>query len=184
MAPVLGIWASSNYQRVAPDNGAMFPIAMVNVGTATSTVDITNIPSTYTHLQIRASFSTSTGTDTWVRFNSDTTANNYVSHFLNGNGSAASAGALAAGTSAGGYLGYSGSTTSYVGTILDILDYKSTTKNKTLRNLTGYDANGSGQVYLFSSVWLNSSSAISSLRFYTSSGNFNVNSQFALYGIK
>lgn len=182
MSPILGIWASSKFTQA--DTGAMFPLQVVTLGSSASTVDFTNIPNTYTHLQIRASFSTSTGTDTWMRFNSDTTANNYVSHFLNGNGSAAGAGTLSAGTSAGAYLGYSGSTTSYVGTILDVLDYASTNKNKTTRNLTGYDANGSGQVYLFSSLWMNSSTAISSLRFYTSSGTFSANSQFALYGIK
>ena len=151
-----------------------------------SSITFSGLPTSgqYSHLQIRASFSTSTGTDTWVRLNSDTTSNNYISHFLNGNGSSAAAGYLSAGTSAGGYLGYSGSTTSFVGTTLDILDYASTSKNKTLRNLTGYDANGSGQIYLFSSLWLNSSTAISSLTFYTSSGTFNQYSSFAIYGVR
>lgn len=184
MAPILGILASSNYQRVTPDNGAMFPIAMVNVGSAgASFVEFTSIPDTYKHLQIRATWANSTGSDTWMRINNDT-SNNYAAHFLNGNGSSASASAITGASALGAYVGYSGSTTSFTTAVLDVLDYTSTTKAKTTRSLTGYDANGSGQVYLFSSLWFATPAKITSLKITPASGTINQYSQFALYGIK
>jgi hypothetical protein len=180
--PILGIIASQNYSRIAPDTGAMFPIQMINLGSATSSVTFSNIPSTYKHLQLRMSCSTSTGSDIWMRLNGDTNNANYASHILWGNG--ASPFASAFGTALGSYLGYSGSTTSFVGATTDILDYGSTSKNKTVRTLSGSDANGSGQIYLASGLWMNSSTATSSLFISPASGTFNQYSQFALYGIK
>jgi hypothetical protein len=49
--------------------------------------------------------------------------------------------------------------------------------------LTGYDANGSGKVSLYSGLW-RSTSAIDSVVLVQNAGNFAQNSQFALYGIK
>ena len=68
--------------------------------------------------------------------------------------------------------------------IWDILDYTSTTKNKTIRMIGGFDANGSGRLNFTSSLWLNTN-AITSLTFRNSSNaNFVEYSSFALYGIK
>jgi hypothetical protein len=67
--------------------------------------------------------------------------------------------------------------------ILDIHDYTSTTKNKTFRSITGRDNNGSGQITLYSGLWL-STSAITSISLNTSGSNFTTASTFALYGIK
>jgi hypothetical protein len=72
--------------------------------------------------------------------------------------------------------------------IIDIFDYSSTTKNKTIRAFTGTDfntASTTAEVGLFSSVWLNSGSGVSTIRFYfPTGGNFATGSTFALYGIK
>jgi hypothetical protein len=50
------------------------------------------------------------------------------------------------------------------GFVIDILDYGSVVKNKTIRTLEGYDANGSGYVTFTSGLWMNSSSAITSIK--------------------
>jgi len=68
--------------------------------------------------------------------------------------------------------------------IIDVHDYASTTKNKTVRTMTGFDSNGAGQITLVSSLWM-STAAITSMSIISSVGsNFTTNSTFALYGIK
>jgi hypothetical protein len=70
---------------------------------------------------------------------------------------------------------------------MDILDYASTSKNKTLRTFAGGDNNGGGSVDLWSHLWM-STSAITRLTFYAysqgSASNFGANTRFALYGVK
>lgn len=179
MSPILGILASSY-----PAVGDYESIATSTVGAGgVSTVTFSSIPSTYKHLQLRASWANSTGADTWIRLNSDT-GSNYAAHYLNGNGSAAAAGAITGAGATGTYLGYSGSTTSFTGAVMDILDYTSTNKNKTTRSLTGYDANGSGQMYLFSSLWFATPAAVTTLTIAPASGTITQYSSFALYGVK
>lgn len=71
--------------------GSYESIQTVTVGTATSTMTFTSIPSTYTHLQIRGMLNgTAAGTYNNVRmgFNSDGGAN-YSSHVLYGDGGTA-----------------------------------------------------------------------------------------------
>jgi hypothetical protein len=73
----------------------------------------------------------------------------------------------------------------YAVSIVDILDYTSTSKNKTFRAYTGLDLNNTLGVFgLRSQGWFATPAAISSLTFTTSVGNFDSNTQFALYGIK
>jgi hypothetical protein len=74
--------------------------------------------------------------------------------------------------------------TNFGGFIVDILDYTSTNKNKTIRCLCGFDANGSGNLGLVSGLWRNSGSAITSLELFPQSGVIAQYSSFALYGIK
>ncbi len=187
MSPILGIYASSNYQRVT-DTGDMFPIGVVTVGSGgASSITFSSIPATYTHLQIRSiSRGTFAGSNTPVRFtvNSDT-GSNYSTHWLTGNGSSASASA----ETSVAYL-YSfrqpanTATASAFGTgITDILDYTSTNKYKTVRSLSGYDTNGAGEIHLFSGLWMNTN-AITSITMFPNVDNFAQYSQFALYGIK
>jgi hypothetical protein len=190
MAPILGIWASSK-STVAADTGAMFPLQVITIGSAgASSVSFTNIPNTYTHLQLRYIARTTqanTNIDpNFLRFNSDT-GNNYKTHFLVGNGS--SANSYVENTynnyCYGGLFSSDSSTAStYATGVIDILDYKDTNKYKTLRVLSGLDLNGSGQVFFQSAVWM-STSAISSITItaVTGSTNYKQNSQFALYGI-
>jgi len=57
------------------------------------------------------------------------------------------------------------------------------TKYNTVRNLGGYDSNGTGEILLTSGLWLNTT-AISNIKILPSTTNFAQYSSFALYGIK
>lgn len=168
-------------------------IATVLVGSAgASTVTFSNIPQTYKHLQVRL-LTKESGTGTGgpnivASLNSDTTHTNYRSHYLTGDGAAAAAGSV----QAGGYYCLVGNTatsnagyTSMFGVmVLDVLDYANTSKYKTLRALWGHDRNGSGEVGIDSSVWMNTA-ATTSISFSIAGGtNFVQHSHFALYGIR
>lgn len=175
----------------AVDSGAMVPLGMVNVGSATSTISFTSIPSTYKHLQLRylarSARTSDAGATMLTQFNSDT-GNNYAYHILYGDGSAATA---YNGSTTNVMRSYSVASSSSSNTqaygvgIIDILDYASTSKYKTLRHLGGYDRNGSGELNLASGLW-QSTSAISTitLTLAEATANYETNSTFALYGIK
>ena len=189
MAPILGIWASSR-PTVLPDLGSMFPLGVFTLSSAQANVEFTNIPQTYTHLQIRGiarGTNGSTGADSGlITFNSDT-ASNYSSHRLYGNGSSAAADGFAntADVSFASLLRSGNTANCYGSFVIDILDYRNTNKFKTMRALNGWDANGSGEVWFQSGLWRNTN-AISTLRIAAGgSGNtFAANSSFALYGVQ
>ena len=163
-----------------------------SIATATATgvetqLTFSSIPSTYKHLQIRgiARYSVTGGTDDnlYMRFNGDT-GSNYPTHWIDGNGSTVSAASIApwdrmligkitAGSSGANMFG---------ACVIDIHDYASTTKNKTVRHIAGDDMNGSGDIWLGSDLWINTS-AINQITMFCS-GIFAAGSTFALYGIK
>ena len=151
-----------------------------------STITFSSIPSTYRHLQIRA-FGQSGGSGNPVdslslQFNGSATSGDYDSHSLSGNGTAASASSR---TTYGDGVGLIGRNGNWGGCVIDILDYTSTTKNKTVRALGGGDANGSGIVQLSSYLWHPSTiAAITSITVDPNGNSFNQYSQIALYGVK
>jgi hypothetical protein len=105
---------------------------------------------------------------------------------LQGSGSTASAtGDFSQGSGFTGYIATDNYSSNIMGTsIIDVHDYASTTKNKTVRTMTGFDSNGAGQITLVSSLWM-STAAITSMSIVSSVGsNFTTNSTFALYGIR
>ena len=188
MSPILGIWASQNYTRYSI-TGSYDSIATVTVGAGgSSSITFSSIPSTYTHLQIRAiSRSTASTTNTGVKatFNSAST-NYYALHQLYGDGSSAIAGANPASSYivTGHQTGASASSNIFGTMVMDVLDYANTNKNKTVRTFTGYDANGSGLILFRSSLWMNTN-AITSISFSSeAAGDIAQYSHFALYGIK
>jgi hypothetical protein len=122
-----------------------------------------------------------------MNFNNDT-GGNYTRHDLSSDGSTASGFGSATGTYnyASIQRGYYTSSASNVFSshVVSILDYSNTSKNTTVKNFGGYDANGSGEVYLSSSLWVNTA-AVSTITISPISGNlFRQFSQFSLYGIK
>jgi hypothetical protein len=164
-------------------------ISTVTVGSGgAATVTFSSIPSTYQHLQIRciaqAAHSGNDYDQFALRFNSDS-GNNYSYHLVRGNGANAAAGSGVSGTKT--YAVYnslvSGSSSIFGASVIDLLDYKDTTKNKTIRSIGGADLNGSGGVAFGSGLWMNTS-AITSIVLSNDNGNWNQYSSFALYGIK
>jgi len=186
MSPILGIWASSKVSAT-PDTGAMFPLQVITVGAAgVSNITFTNIPSTYSHLQIRL-FARSTGSNVQsyvsLQFNSDTTGSNYYSHYIQADGSTVAAGPNSSNSIHYDIAGANANASVFGAIIFDVLDYANTNKYKTTRALGGVDNNGSGRMNLTSGLWL-STSAVTSLKLTPFSGNFAQYSQAALYGIK
>jgi hypothetical protein len=179
---------------VSPVTNSYESIATVTVGSGgSSAIDFTSIPSTYKHLQIRGitnvSFASNTLGDIRLRVGNGSidTGSNYARHFLRGEGSGTPA---ADGFASSAFIATSTTrlantdTSTFGAVVIDILDYASTSKNKTVRCLGGVDANGSGYMNLNSGLWINSSNAITHLRLYSNDGNLNQYSQFALYGIR
>lgn len=161
-------------------------IQRTTVGISGSTsVDFVSIPQTYQHLQIRGVCRNSIASDgLWMRVNGDT-SNNYSYHLLYGNGSSAAA-ASGASVSQMAIANQTYSTSlanTFSCFIIDILDYTSTNKNKTIRAISGYDTNGLGEVRIASGLWINTSS-INSFSFRDANGNNLVQySTFSLYGV-
>lgn len=199
MSPILGIYASQiSGHLTPPDTGVMFPLGMVSVGSAgAADVTFSSIPSTYTHLQIRALAQTDRGTygidSIQMQLNSDT-GSNYTAHWIYGDGSSAAASAITSNTYLRPGDGQIGTSTGNSGlafgvAVIDFLDYKNTSKYKTVRALQGIDLNGTiasvgGRVGLGSGVWM-STNAITSIKLYPQAGTkWTQYSSFALYGIK
>ena len=145
-----------------------------------------SIPSTFKHLQLRLSTTTAaSGKVIVLRLNTDS-GSNYTWHYLNGMGSNPATAGSAIGNSYARIFGQNigTNTTNPSVSVVDVLDYTSTNKYKTIRALSGSDNNGSGEVSLESSLWLNTA-AINSIEVRLTDGsNMSQNSKFALYGIK
>jgi hypothetical protein len=160
-------------------------ISTVTVGAGgSSTIDITSIPSTYKHLQIRGIIRATTGSQLNFKLNSDATAN-YGRHGVMGDGTSISSyGSINQNYfSAINYAGLPTGASIYASFIVDILDYANTSKYKTVRILYGQDSNGSGEIGLNSGSWF-STSAITSVNVFLPTGNFVQYSTLSLYGLK
>jgi hypothetical protein len=183
MTPILGIMASGMSGNLWAPGKDFDSIATTTVGAGgVASITFSSIPQTYRHLQIRLS-SNAGGNDVFYQFNSDTGAN-YTRHFLYGTGAAAAAGSsLSVDSGSIGYVASTANTNIFGAAIMDVLDYTNTSKNTTTRSLTGFDANGSGLIVLYSGLWLNTA-AVSSIVMRPYAGNFNQYTSAALYGIK
>ena len=193
MSPLLtGVLASqiSGHLNTYTLTGSYDALATVTVPSGgASSITFSAIPQTgYKHLQIRAlaqvnSGSTSTG-GIRFQFNSDA-GSNYSLHRLygTGSGSGSSDGYSSQTTAYAGIVSGSGSTNIFGASVIDVLDYANTNKNKTIRTLGGADTNGAGIIMFPSSAWYNTS-AINTITVTSDSGNFTQYSQFSLYGVK
>lgn len=170
--PIIGIQASS--MRADVNSYESIQSVTVGAGGATS-VDFTVIPSTYKHLQLRGIYRQNTTTD-WVA--------------MSVNGSSIANRQLFWGSGGPGIGAYGDSATqflrlgpSYCPFILDIYDYADTNKQKTLKASSGYSTSAEGSVGVTSNRYA-SNTAISSLSFLNTNGNFQQYTSIALYGIK
>jgi len=183
----------TKYDSFLAGNTAFSPSSYESIASATGTgssgtITFNSIPSGYSSLQVRF---TAKSTDTsggvgYVFFYSNNSTR-YYWHSLYGTGSTA---VTANGSSGQGYMygglayGAAGIANIYGVGIVDILDYASTTKNKTYRMFYGQDTNNVYSGNVSTGSYLESTNAITSLTFTADLGNFTTGSTFALYGIK
>ena len=176
----------------AVNNNSFESISTVTVGSGgVLSVTFSSIPQTYKHLQIRAVMrdnrsNSGGGSYGELTFNGDTTSN-YAYHQLLGYGTATASASNSNQTAIEfTRLADAGSTSGVFGVAtIDIPDYTSTSRTKTVRGLGGYDTNGNGSFYLWSGLWFKTPEAITSITFKDAGGTLlSQYSQFALYGIK
>jgi hypothetical protein len=189
MSPVLGIIASSNQQGRAGGPVSAFDVlgSVVVPSGGLASITFAGIPTGYQHLQIRITARGTTAT-TWLQHNmtiNGISTGYYAMHEIYGDGATAGGNADAATgyMSLGLYPGANQLANAYGATIVDLLDYNNTNKNKVARTLWGTDLNGSGFMDFRSSLFMNTS-VINTLTITASSNNYTQNSSFALYGVK
>lgn len=188
MSPIpLGIFAVSGAAPVSTSAYDLLNSVTVSAATTTITFSNLNVYSEYKHLEIVVS-SRAAGTNTTtgninITFNGDT-GSNYSYYSLSTSGSSLNPSvstttsdirlnnAIPGGGKPAGEYGIM---------ILDVLDFASTTSNKSIKSLHGA-INGS---YLQSGTWYNSSSPITSMTFTTNySLGFTTDTTISLYGVK
>ena len=178
MTPILGIMASQISGHLTP------PSSFYSIATITSSgtnLTFSSIPGTYKSLQIRGLGINNSGYSMACFLNGDGTAANYSDQTLAGNGTTAVA------NSSNAYFYNSffqfSTTTSYPNVqIIDILDYTSTSKYKTIRTFAGTSANTTNTNNLeVSSVLWASTAAITSI--VIGGATFQTGTTWALYGV-
>lgn len=192
MSPILGIYASQISGHLFNFPASSYESIATGTGTGSSdSITFTSIPAGYTHLQIRGMATVNYGATDFgtigVRFNGDT-GNNYTRHYLRGFKSGGvdylQAGAVASTNFAQAGTAFLRISQSIGGAnVIDILDYNSTNKYKTIRALSGAEWNTGGATEFNSGAWM-STSSVTSVTVFAQNGNFGTETTFALYGIK
>lgn len=183
------------YRSMLAGNPAFSPGAFESIATLTgdntvTSITFSSIPATYQHLQLRIIANTNAGIaegDATLIINGDT-GSSYATHYLSGNNTTMGSNGSANRAHIWLPLTFPGTSysSSYHGaSIIDILDYASSTKNKTVRIFNGVTIalTSTSQIRLVSGVRMNTE-PITSLRISYQGYTVSSTSQFALYGIK
>jgi hypothetical protein len=176
--PILGTVAS---QFSSKPFGSYESIATFTPTSGTQ-VEFTNIPSGYASLQLRINLFTPDNQDYPVfRFNNDS-GTNYSLHYWATTGSGTAAGGTGAASSFFSTLAPNGTSPTRPNVIIiDIFDYASTTKYKTVKSFGGASGtDGTGVLNVSGAQW-RSNDAITSILM---SRSFGSGTSIALYGIK
>jgi hypothetical protein len=118
--------------------------------TTTGQLIMGSIPSTYRHLQIRIHARSNHGVSNAALYfgfyNTSDSGTSYSYHHIQGNGSTASAvnNISMPYTYFGAIPGASANANTFATFVIDIPEYSSTVKAKTMKMIGGYDSNGSG----------------------------------------
>lgn len=165
----------------------MYWIGGQTLTSALNGIALTNIPQNFTHLQLRI-VHRATGAGNYgytnIGANNDTYSTNYAQHAMGADGvSLTREGNFNIGGIAGLYCPAAGNlANTFAHTIVDILDYRDTTKWKTFRNFHGSDYNSTsvnGHVIMNSGLWRNTA-AITTLNVFNN--NFEIGTTLDLYG--
>lgn len=189
---------SSDYSSASNSVTPTVPAAFESIATATGTgssgvITFSSIPSTFSHLQIRY-LGKSTQGGSAARYNvtiqmNGATGSVYSHHYLRGTNSVASAAGTATTTNISLQANIPNSATAYnsmhgIG-VIDIIDYASTTKNKTLRATTGSSVNvAAADLIAVGSGLYQATTAVSSITLTVATGSWTTTSVFGLFGIK
>jgi hypothetical protein len=157
------------------------PIATQTLGSSTTTVTFSSIPSTYTDLLLVSVFAVTSGMDLLLRFNGDS-GSNYSSTRMAANNSSTTVFTGRTNNMTGIQPRTSANQQTALTTILkhNIMNYLNTNTNKVV--LGRYDF--PSQIEMHTGVW-RSTAAITSVSLVAEAGpQFATNSIFTLYGIK
>lgn len=198
MSPVLGaLGVGARAYGMTAASGDLVPsFDLLNSTILASTTTAVNFSvsayaGTYKHLQVRvvARSGTTSGSAGDMRFNSNA-SDLYRTHYLSHDGSTLTSSYYGTGNPAGqafvDLINITPSTAlGWQNSIIDILDFSSTIKNKTIRRIGGKASNdiSSSDVVLSEGVWL-STAAITEINLYPRSQSFGIGSRFSLYGLK
>mgnify|MGYP006271134105 CR=1 FL=1 len=157
------------------------PIATTTLGSAASSITFSSIPSTYTDLRLVLIGGTSSTADVKLQFNLDT-ATNYSYTTLVGDGTTAYSQSFtnAAYINCDDYWGIPANGQAMLA--LDVFSYAGSTYKTTLVTIAA-DKNGSGTSERRVGLW-RSTSAITTIKFTPTAGNFTTGTTATLYGIK
>jgi hypothetical protein len=183
---------TGNIQFATAANSSFVLLETVTLTSAQASVEFANLAtkyaSTYQHLQLRVVARTNradVGDDILLRFNNDSTVGNYQYHGLYGTGSAA--GSENAQTASGARFmqaaGGSFTSSAFNAGVCDILDPFETTKNKTIRTLSGLPGSYN-RIWLASNLWMNTTSVTSITLLSAFSSSFVAGTRFSIYGLK
>lgn len=179
---VAGVWKTGILE-----SGAYESIATISGDGASTSITFSSIPSTYKALQLRIFANTTAGTGNGsLRFNGDSTTGNYAHHQLETTGNLYANGASNDNNISAAIYCNAGPNLYYGVSIIDIIDYSSTSKLKTVSIFGGQSTQGTDGLRVLSNSGLwKSTAAINSLTIFFPAGrNITTNSRFALYGIK
>lgn len=173
--------AASN--SVTPVAASSFESIATLTPSGTTSAAFTSIPSTYKSLQVRITARENSTDSVNMSVNSLTGIANYYTHYVYGTGASIfisyenqvnGVSEVVRAPNGGNVVGTS---------IIDIIDYASTSKLKTARGASGWlDPSLGRQVRIFTG-WINTTAAISTLTFAAPS-TFTAGTTIALYGIK
>jgi len=180
-----GFWAASGGGGAANAYDLLETTTLTS-NTASVTFSGLGDYSDYAHLQIRIVSRTSdatTNANINLNFNGDT-GTNYATHDLEGNGTSVGSGSAAsiANIRVAQNIGTS-LADAWPAAVIDILDFSSGLKNTTTRTLNGWASSSTPRIFLRSGLW-NDTSAVTSMSFALSSGDFIAASRLSLYGVK
>jgi len=159
------------------------PIASQTLGSATSTVTLSSIPSTYTDLVLVFLFKGNTTNQPTLQVTFNGTTTGYSGTQLTGNGSSAASyrNTSAAFISIARLVGQPASSSGVATVILDVMSYANTSVFKTL---LGQAASSDTGVEREVGLWQNTA-AINEIKITTATSNdFGIGSVVSLYGIK
>jgi hypothetical protein len=189
----LGIFSAAGAGGVVA--GSYELIETITLGSNQTSVIFSSLgtySSTYKHLQLRvaARGNRSTFAQDTLRLylNGDTTLSNYASHFIIGDGSSVSSSYGASENYIFNVDGSGSPTNAFGAGVADFLDAYSTSKNKTVRSLSGHSSPSAGgaagaRISINSMLWRDTNS-ITSIRIDSLNTTLAANSRFSLYGVK